>query len=183
MEASDLSVRQTLREIGICRSTFYDWYARYLEDGVDGLAPRKRRRARQWNAVPESVREAVVQLALERTELSPRELACRYNRRRTLFRFRINGLPDSESTGLDHQSGLRVAPTRPVLGPLVEGRRYCRTLLLFLARPGASRRLPERGRTPTWFPSGLPSAPTLLGERRKIVIRDPTHIDVDAEDR
>ena len=78
VEASDLSVRQTLREIGICRSTFYDWYARYLEDGVDGLAPRKRRRARQWNAVPESVREAVVQLALERTELSPRELACRY---------------------------------------------------------------------------------------------------------
>ena len=75
VEASDLSVRQTLREIGICRSTFYDWYARYLEDGVDGLAPRKRRRARQWNAVPESVREAVVQLTLERTELSPRELA------------------------------------------------------------------------------------------------------------
>lgn len=78
VEESDLSVRQTLREMGICRSTFYEWYARYLEDGIDGLAPRKRRRARQRNAVPERVREAVVQLALEQSELSPRELACRY---------------------------------------------------------------------------------------------------------
>lgn len=78
VEGSDLSVRQTLREIGICRSTFYDWYARYLAYGFEGLAPRKRRPARSWNVVPVRVREAVVKLALERTELSPRELACGY---------------------------------------------------------------------------------------------------------
>lgn len=85
VEESDLSVRATLREVGICRSTFYEWYARYLDDGIDGLAPRKRRWARQWNAVPERVREAVVQLALERTELSPRELACRYTDSKRYF--------------------------------------------------------------------------------------------------
>jgi putative transposase len=43
VEESELSVRQTLREFGICRSTFYEWYPRYLEDGFDGLAARKRR--------------------------------------------------------------------------------------------------------------------------------------------
>ena len=78
VEESELSVRQTLRELGICRSTFYEWYSRYLEDGFDGLAARKRRPVRQWNVVPKRVRDAVVTLALERTELSPRELACRY---------------------------------------------------------------------------------------------------------
>lgn len=85
VEESELSVRQTLREIGICRSTFYDWYARYLEDGLDGLAPRKRRRTRQWNVVPPRVRAAVVQMALEQTELSSRELACRYTDEKRYF--------------------------------------------------------------------------------------------------
>jgi transposase-like protein len=34
VEDSELSVRQTLKEVGIHRSTFYNWYQRYLEDGV-----------------------------------------------------------------------------------------------------------------------------------------------------
>ena len=38
VEESDLSVCQTLRELGICRGTFYGWYSRYVEDGLDGLA-------------------------------------------------------------------------------------------------------------------------------------------------
>ena len=36
VEDSDLSVRKTLKELGIHRSTFYNWYRRYLEDGVEG---------------------------------------------------------------------------------------------------------------------------------------------------
>lgn len=41
VEDSDLSVRQTLKELGIHRSTFYNWYRRYLEDGIEGLCPKK----------------------------------------------------------------------------------------------------------------------------------------------
>jgi putative transposase len=77
VEGSALSVRRTLKELGVNRSTFYDWYRRYLEDGYDGLAPAKPAPRRFWNRIPHEVRERVVALALEHTELSPRELACR----------------------------------------------------------------------------------------------------------
>jgi putative transposase len=77
VEGSDLSVRRTLEELGMSRSTFYAWYRRYAEQGYDGLVPRRPATRRHWNRIPPSVREKVVETALERTELSPRELACR----------------------------------------------------------------------------------------------------------
>ena len=40
VEDSEFSVRQTLRELGIHRSTFYNWYRRYLEDGGRAWAPK-----------------------------------------------------------------------------------------------------------------------------------------------
>jgi putative transposase len=33
VEGSDLSVRQTLRELQVPRATFYTWYRRYAEGG------------------------------------------------------------------------------------------------------------------------------------------------------
>ena len=33
VEQSELSVNRTLDELGIKRSTFYEWYKRYLERG------------------------------------------------------------------------------------------------------------------------------------------------------
>ena len=77
VEGSHLSVRRTLRELGVGRSTFYGWYQRYLEEGYDGLAPARYAPRRFWNRIPDDVREQVVATALENTELSPRELACR----------------------------------------------------------------------------------------------------------
>ena len=77
VEDSDLSVRKTLKELGIHRSTFYNWYRRYLEDGVEGLGPKNPKARSFWNKIPVEVKEQVVQQALEQTELSPRELACR----------------------------------------------------------------------------------------------------------
>jgi transposase InsO family protein len=52
VEGSDLPVKMTLRQLGVPRSTFYGWYGRYEAAGLD--------------------------LALECTDLSPRELACGY---------------------------------------------------------------------------------------------------------
>ena len=41
VEDSERSIRQTLKELGIHRSTFYNWYRRYLKDGVEGLGFEK----------------------------------------------------------------------------------------------------------------------------------------------
>lgn len=77
VEGSELSARQTLQEIGIHRSTFYSWYRGYLEQGMEGLSPKKPKARTFWNKIPDEVKEHVVQEALEQTNLSPRELACR----------------------------------------------------------------------------------------------------------
>jgi transposase-like protein len=37
VEQSSLSVPRTLAPIGIPRSTFYDWYSRYQEGGIEDL--------------------------------------------------------------------------------------------------------------------------------------------------
>jgi transposase InsO family protein len=77
VESSDLGVKRTLRELGINRSTFYEWYRRYQAEGYDGLAPRKPAMRRFWNAIPSWEREKVVETALEHPDKSPRELAWR----------------------------------------------------------------------------------------------------------
>jgi len=76
VEGSELSVRRTLREIGIHRSTFYNWYHRYREKGFDGLKDRPSMPKVFWNKIPDSMKQQVVDTALENTDRSPRELAC-----------------------------------------------------------------------------------------------------------
>lgn len=41
VDESEFSVRQTLQELDVNRSSFYAWYARYREEGYEGLATRK----------------------------------------------------------------------------------------------------------------------------------------------
>ena len=85
VEGSSLSARRTLAEIGLARSTFYAWYKRYRERGVEGLAARKPQPRAVWNRIPERVRDRVIETALEHTALSPRELACRMTDREGEF--------------------------------------------------------------------------------------------------
>lgn len=75
VENSELSVRMTLRELGVNRSSFYNWYRRYKEDGYEGLITRDKGPRRFWNKIPESEKDRVVEIALEQPEKSPRELA------------------------------------------------------------------------------------------------------------
>ena len=75
VEGSDLSVRRTLAELGVQRSTFYAWYRRYAEDGAAGLVAKKPAAQRYWNRIPPAVRGRVVTAALADPERSPRELA------------------------------------------------------------------------------------------------------------
>ena len=75
VEGSQLPVKQTLRELDIPSSTFYDWYGRYHENGLDGLADAEPHTKRFWNRIPDEERERVKDIALDLTEKSPRELA------------------------------------------------------------------------------------------------------------
>jgi putative transposase len=47
----------------------------YERDGPDGLQNHSRASRQHWNKIPESVRELVVDVALDQPELTPRELA------------------------------------------------------------------------------------------------------------
>jgi len=75
VENSELSVKKTLEELDVKRSTFYRWYNSYLEAGYDGLADRKSSPKKFWNKIPELVEQEVVDTALEYPEKTPRELA------------------------------------------------------------------------------------------------------------
>ena len=75
VEGSSLPVRRTLEELDVPRSSFYRWYQSYLEDGYDGLASKPGQRRRLWNQIPEPEKQKVVEVALEKPEMSPRELA------------------------------------------------------------------------------------------------------------
>lgn len=75
VEESVLPVSRTLAELDVPRSTFYEWYRRYRDSGYEGLANRKPNARRFWNRIPDTERERVRDVALEKPELSPRELA------------------------------------------------------------------------------------------------------------
>lgn len=74
VDGSDLSANRTLKELGLHKRTYYNWYARYLENGIDGLASRSKGRRQTWNKIPQKERNWVVEEALEHPELSSREL-------------------------------------------------------------------------------------------------------------
>lgn len=75
VDQSDLGVKRTLEQLDVPRSTFYDWYNRYVEDGYDGLIDKKPVASRFWNKIPDRERKQVRDLALDYPEKTPRELA------------------------------------------------------------------------------------------------------------
>jgi putative transposase len=85
VEQSSLSVRRTLEQIGVPRATFYRWYDQYQTGGPEALEDRPGRPCRVWNRIPDDIRAAIIELALEQSELSPRELAVRFSDERGYF--------------------------------------------------------------------------------------------------
>src|SRR5687768_3067699 len=75
VEDSNLSVKATLRTLGVAGASFYRWYKRYLEAGYEGLADKPIRPRRYWNQLPQVEATRIVELALERPDLSSKELA------------------------------------------------------------------------------------------------------------
>jgi transposase InsO family protein len=77
VERSPLSVRQTLRELGIAPRTYYRWMRRYAEEGISGLEDLPPVAKRVWNRLADEERDGIVEYALEHPSLSPREVAIR----------------------------------------------------------------------------------------------------------
>ena len=78
VERSHLPVRRTLDKLGIPKTTFYRWYDLYQAFGEIGLEDRTTGPGRVWNRIPDTIRQQIVELALEEPELSSRELAVRF---------------------------------------------------------------------------------------------------------
>ena len=73
VEGSTLSIRKTLEQIGISRSSFYAWYRQYLEDGYDGLRIKASCNRQFWNKIPDSERQRIIDYALDNPWLSCRK--------------------------------------------------------------------------------------------------------------
>ena len=78
VEQSHLPARRTLEQLGIARRTFCRWYDRYLDGGPEALADRPSAPSRVWNRIPSYIHDQIIEMALEQSELSPRELAVRF---------------------------------------------------------------------------------------------------------
>ena len=85
VEQSHLPAKRTLDHLGIARRTFYRWYDRYREGGPEALADRPSAPSRVWNRIPDAIHEQIIELAMEQSELSPRELAVQFTDEKRYF--------------------------------------------------------------------------------------------------
>ena len=85
VEQSHLPAKKTLDQLGIARRTFYRWYDRYVEGGPEALEDRPSRPSRVWNRISAEVQSQIIDMALEQSELSPRELAVRFTDEKRYF--------------------------------------------------------------------------------------------------
>jgi putative transposase len=75
VDASPLPAKTVLDQLQVPRSSFYHWVAAYNAHGFDGLVDHTRGPGRIWNQLPEEVRAHVVEVARDKLEKTPRELA------------------------------------------------------------------------------------------------------------
>ena len=85
VDESSLPIRKMLRQLNIYKSTFYKWLKCYQEHGVDGLEDHKPTATLAWNQIHQEQRDAIIELALDKPALSPREIAVIYTDEQAFF--------------------------------------------------------------------------------------------------
>jgi transposase-like protein len=85
VEQSHLPAKKTLDKLGIARRSFYHWYDRYLEGGPEALEDPPSRPGRVWNRIDADIQGQIIEMALEQSELSSRELAVRFTDEKRYF--------------------------------------------------------------------------------------------------
>lgn len=108
VERSELGVNRTLLQLGINKSTFYKWYKAYSDKGAKGLESKCSARQR-WNTIPQAEKNLVVEIALEYSELSPRELSCKLSDVKGIF------ISESSVYRILKAKGLITSPTHILL--------------------------------------------------------------------
>jgi putative transposase len=78
VEQSSLPVRRTLAQIGVPRAAFCRWYDLYQTGDPEAVEEHPGRPSWVWNRIPEDVRASILEMALEPSELSPRQLGVRF---------------------------------------------------------------------------------------------------------
>ena len=106
---SEIGVNRTLRELGLAKSTFYNWYHLFLKKGEDAFFSSPYSSRRQWNSIPEKEKNIVVEVALEHSELSSRELAHKITDERGVF------ISESSVYRILKKRGLITAPSHILL--------------------------------------------------------------------
>jgi transposase-like protein len=69
VEQSHLPAKRTLEKLGIPRATFYRWYDRYREGGIEALADHRSRPDRVWNRIqvlPQTPEKGMADFSLRR---------------------------------------------------------------------------------------------------------------------
>ena len=89
-------------QAGHCEDHLLWWYDRFLAFGDAGLDDRISSPGRVWNRIPDDVRGQIIDLALEETQLSPRELADQVYGHQGLLCLGSLGLPASQGPRPDH---------------------------------------------------------------------------------
>jgi putative transposase len=85
VDESNQSIKQTLARLDIRKSTFYGWLKRYQAGGVEALEDRKPSPGTAWNKLPDDEQTALLDMALEKPDLSPRELAVTHTDEQSSF--------------------------------------------------------------------------------------------------
>ena len=106
---SEIGVNRTLRELGIGKSTFYKWYNTYLEKGDAGFFSSPNFNRRQWNSIPEEQKNLVIEVSLDHSELSSRELAYKITDEQGVF------ISESSVYRILKNRGLITAPSHILL--------------------------------------------------------------------
>jgi len=75
VEHSALSVKRTLEEVNVPRSTCSRWCQREQAEREIGLIDQRPNPRQIWNRIPQEVKQPVVKLALNHPDRSPRQLA------------------------------------------------------------------------------------------------------------
>lgn len=103
VEASHLPVKHTLAKIGVSRPTFYRWYDLCRRFGETSLEDKRSGAKRPgWNRIPDDMRSEIAEMALDRPELTPRELTVTFTDERQYFVLETS----VESARAHHVAGL-----------------------------------------------------------------------------
>ncbi len=100
VEASHGSKRKVMAELGVPKSTYYRWRARQSQ----GKLEDRRHPGPSWNRLSSQEESAVLEVAMEYTDLSSRQLAVWITDNQRLFRLRIHGVSTSPASRTGQES-------------------------------------------------------------------------------